>query len=119
MSRPPILVLVMAAAFGGGGWFPFPVSTFVSVLIFCGLGLVLVPHPSRTLRLALLLYGVSAVVIFVVQNPVGGNVARLGVSHDGKYMLFDQANAHTLNAQRPPGDALSIEHGRRALGIAY
>ena len=57
---------------------PFPVSTLVTVLIFCGLGLVLVPHPSRTLRLALLLYGVSAVVLFAVQNPVGGNVARLG-----------------------------------------
>jgi hypothetical protein len=70
--------LVMAAAFGGGGWFPFPVSALVSVLIFSGLGLILVPHPSWTLRLSLLLYGVSAVVIFAVQNPVGGHVARLG-----------------------------------------
>jgi hypothetical protein len=70
--------LLMAVVFGGGGWFPFPGSALVSVLVFCGLGLVLVPHPSRTLRTALLLYGVSAIVIYAVQNPVGGNIARLG-----------------------------------------
>lgn len=70
--------LVMAAGFGGGGWFPFPRSSLLSVLLFCGLGLVLVRRGFRAFRLALLLYAGSALVICTFHNPVGGNVARLG-----------------------------------------
>jgi hypothetical protein len=73
-----VVGLVMAAGFGGGGWFPFPRSSLVSVLIFCGLGLALVRRGYRAFRLALLLYAGAALLICTFHNPVGGNVARLG-----------------------------------------
>ncbi len=70
--------VVVASLLGGGGYFPFPLSALLVVLLFSGGGLVLVRNDYRAVRWGLLLYGLSALVIFAVQNPVGGNITRLG-----------------------------------------
>lgn len=73
-----LLGLAFAFAFGGGGDFPFVWSSLVSILVFVALGLWLCPDHYPTLRRGLWLYGISAVVLFLVPNPVGGNLTRLG-----------------------------------------
>ncbi len=70
--------VVVAWLLGGGGYFPFPLAALLVVLLFSVGGLVLLPGLSRMLRVGLLLYGGSAVLIYLVQNPVGGNMTRLG-----------------------------------------
>jgi hypothetical protein len=59
-----------------GGLFPFPVSTLLISLGAAGLGLLVVPRRHRTVRLALLGYIPVALVLFIVPNPVGGNITR-------------------------------------------
>lgn len=70
--------VVAAWLFGEGGYFPFPLSSLLTVLGFCLAGPLLVRDLAPALRLGLLLYGASSLVIFAVPNPVGGNAARLG-----------------------------------------
>lgn len=70
--------LLVALVFGGGGSFPFPWTSLVTVLVFVAFGLVFAPRTHRTLRLGLAAYAVAAVVLFVIPNPVGGNITRLG-----------------------------------------
>lgn len=70
--------LGVAAVFGGGGNFPFVWSSLVSIIAFVALGLWLCPDRYPTLRRGLWLYGIAAVVLFFIPNPVGGNLTRLG-----------------------------------------
>jgi hypothetical protein len=71
--------LLVALAFGGGGGsFPFPWTSLVTILVFVGFGLVLAPRSHRTVRLGLAAYAGLAVVLFLIPNPVGGNLTRLG-----------------------------------------
>jgi hypothetical protein len=70
--------VVVASLLGGGGYFPFPRSALLVILLFSIGGLVLVRRGPRSVQWGLLLYGASAVFIFAVQNPVGGNETRLG-----------------------------------------
>jgi hypothetical protein len=71
--------LFVSATLDGGGIFPFPLDSLLAVLAFVALGLLLVPRRFAAVRRGLLLYGVAAVLLFAVPNPVGGNVSRLGV----------------------------------------
>jgi hypothetical protein len=73
---------VVAVVVGGaGGPFPYQWQSLVSILVFC---LVLAVAPShvgrsgRALRVFALTYALSALVLFVVPNPIGGNIERLG-----------------------------------------
>lgn len=70
--------LLVALVLGGGGSFPLPWTSLVTVLVFAAFGLIFAPHGHRTLRLGLATYAVAAVVLFLVPNPVGGNITRLG-----------------------------------------
>jgi hypothetical protein len=70
--------VVVASLLGGGGYFPFPRSALLVVLLFSVGGLLLTWRGPRAVQCGLLLYGASALVIFAVQNPVGGNETRLG-----------------------------------------
>jgi hypothetical protein len=71
-------IVVLNVAFPTGGEEPFVFSAFIAVPILAAAVLWLVPPEYRALRIAAVLYGLLAVVLFVVPNAVGGNVTRLG-----------------------------------------
>jgi hypothetical protein len=60
------------------GVFPFPVSTLIAVLLVSAIGLVIVPRESLVIRRALVIYAAIAIPLFIVPNPIGGNLARPG-----------------------------------------
>ena len=70
--------LLVALVLGGGGSFPFPWTSLVTILLFVGFGLRYAPRTHRTLRLGLAVYAAAAIVLFLIPNPVGGNITRLG-----------------------------------------
>lgn len=69
--------LLVALVLGGGGSFPFPWTSLVTILIFVAFGLALAPRSHRTVRIGLAGYAAVAVVLFLIPNPVGGNLTRL------------------------------------------
>ncbi|HEX4015715.1 MAG TPA: hypothetical protein VHX15_03175 [Frankiaceae bacterium] len=60
------------------GTFPFPLSTLIAVLLVAVIGLAIVPRTSVVIRRALWIYALIAVPLFIVPNPIGGNLARPG-----------------------------------------
>jgi hypothetical protein len=60
------------------GTFPFPLSTLIAVLLVAVIGLLIVPRTSVVIRRALVIYAVIAIPLFIVPNPIGGNLARPG-----------------------------------------
>ncbi|HEX4429251.1 MAG TPA: hypothetical protein VHZ96_08290 [Frankiaceae bacterium] len=60
------------------GTFPFPLSTLIAVLLVAVIGLLIVPRSSLVIRRALWIYALIAVPLFIVPNPIGGNLARPG-----------------------------------------
>jgi hypothetical protein len=69
--------LAVAALLGDGGRFPFPWTAFVGQLAIVVIGLIVTPKHQRTVLRALVFYGASCIALFLVPNPVGGNMARL------------------------------------------
>lgn len=71
-------VLVAAVYGGAAGPFPFLGRIMVYVVAFAILAVVLASRPDRWVRVLGLTYGVAAIAVFAIPNPVGGNLARLG-----------------------------------------
>lgn len=70
-------IAVISIAFPDGGRFPFRGAALVALLL-SSLGLWLaVPPRLRVVRIGIVLYALSAVVLFVVPNPMGANAIRL------------------------------------------
>lgn len=125
------LGLASAWVFGEGGYFPFPVESLLTVLLFCVGGLVLVRDLGPSMRWALVLYATSSLTIFAVPNPVGGNAARLGAVAAGPLaalMLGRRGRWLTLGAVAVPllcwqlwpiGTALSRSVGDPSSGSDY
>jgi hypothetical protein len=72
-------IAAMALAFPDSGRFPFrfghaTVTVLASVLI-----VAVAPRRWKTLRVATAIYGLLAVAVFLVPNPLGGNMARLAM----------------------------------------
>jgi hypothetical protein len=84
----PILGIAAAQVFGEGGFFPFPLSELLAILGFCAISLVLAPRAAATERRALALYGAAALALYVVPNPLGGNVIRLGAIFAGPLAAY-------------------------------
>jgi hypothetical protein len=63
---------------GAGGPFPFPWESFVGVVLFGVALLVFAPRGDRALRVFAACYLLVAVIAFLVPNPIGGNMGRLG-----------------------------------------
>jgi hypothetical protein len=70
-------IVVQSLALPRLGPFPFWGPDLAVVVGVCTLGVVALPKPYRALRVGLALYGMAAVAVFVIPNPLGGNVGRL------------------------------------------
>lgn len=70
-------LLVLGTAFPESGRFPFWGSEFIVVMAICGVGLLLVPGHHRVLRVGLVIYSATAILVFFIGNPMGGMVGRL------------------------------------------
>jgi hypothetical protein len=71
---------LLGLVFSAPGPFPFPAPQLIDILVVCGLGLALLPRRDRALRLGLVVYAAAAIVIFLVPNPMGGNMGRLATT---------------------------------------
>jgi hypothetical protein len=81
VTATPIAVLELL--FPQGGRMPFAASTLFGVLVVSALGLWLLPSSERALRLGAALYGLAGVALFVVPQPMGANLGRLGTAIGG------------------------------------
>jgi len=75
-AAAPLAISVLA--FHESGSYHFPVQQLVTVFACTALGWCVVPKRMRALRAGLVIYSLTAVALFVVPNPVGGNLVRLG-----------------------------------------
>ena len=73
-----IPMLALNLAFPVGGEEPFVFSAFIAIPLLAVVGLWLVPTEQRALRIGVALYALLALAVFVIPNPLGGNVTRLG-----------------------------------------
>jgi hypothetical protein len=71
----PVLALGLG---GAAGPFPMPWLLFTATLAFCVLTALLAPRGHRGLRVLACCYLVATVLVFIIPNPIGGNLARLG-----------------------------------------
>ena len=81
-------IAVLNLAFPTGGFEPFVFSAFVAIPLLAGLALWLVPREHRAVRIGASLYALLAVALFVIDNPVGGNVTRLGALFAGPVLAL-------------------------------
>jgi hypothetical protein len=70
-------------AFPQGGTFPFAATTFAGVLAVSILGVWLLPKEEKGLRIGAALYGVAGLILFIVPQPMGANLGRLGTAVAG------------------------------------
>ena len=73
-----IPMLVLNLAFPVGGEEPFVFSAFIALPLLALAVLWLVPAEYRAIRIGAVLYALLALAVFVIPNPLGGNVTRLG-----------------------------------------
>jgi hypothetical protein len=93
-------ILALALAFPVEGVEPFVASAFWAIPAFCVLALVVLPAGERALRRGVVIYGLLAIALFAIDNPVGGNMTRLGALFAGPVM------AAALAGRRPVALAL-------------
>ncbi|MDQ1427034.1 MAG: hypothetical protein QOK39_510, partial [Acidimicrobiaceae bacterium] len=74
---------VLELLFPQGGRMPFAATTLLGVLVVSVLGLWLLPGTERTLRIGAGLYGLAGVALFLVPQPMGANLGRLGTAVAG------------------------------------
>ncbi len=76
-------VAALGLLFPQSGRMPFAATTLFGVLVVSALGLWLLPASERTLRLGAALYGLAGLTLFVVPQPMGANLGRLGTAIGG------------------------------------
>jgi len=80
------LTLVPNLLFPGSGQFPFALSSFVAIPLWCGSALYVtrgLREEERQLRWAIAGYLIASAAIWLAPNPVGGNAVRLGALFGG------------------------------------
>ena len=88
-------LLVLRIVFPSTGPFPFLGIDLALIVAICAIGFVWLPAKHRALRVGLVLYGLTAIAVFCVPNPIGGNLVRLTVS-------FGPALARRARVALPP-----------------
>ena len=76
-------IAVLGVAFPEGGRFPFRFGHFVTTMCACAVIAVIAPRSWTGVRAGSLLYAAIAIAVFVVPNPLGGNLARLAMFFGG------------------------------------
>ena len=71
---------VLSLAFPDTGHQTFDAITLWPILVYSAALVVLAPRSERALRVGAVLYAVAAVASFVVDTPMGSNIARLGTT---------------------------------------
>ncbi len=84
-------IAALSLAFPAGGDEPFTFTAFIPVPLFALVALLLVPPEERALRWGVAVYALASIVAFVVANPVGGNLARLGALAAGPVLALGLA----------------------------
>jgi len=90
--------LAVTLVAGDGGVFPFPWGGFVGQLAIVAIGLTVAPRHERIVRRTLWIYGASCIALFLVPNPVGGNIARLAGIMIGPAAALVLLRAHRVRA---------------------
>ncbi|HSF01521.1 MAG TPA: hypothetical protein VLA62_00830 [Solirubrobacterales bacterium] len=86
----------LSLAFPTGGAEPFVFSAFVGVPLLAAGALFLLPTSERELRWGVAVYTIAATAAFVLANPVGGNMARLGALAGGPVLALALAGRRPL-----------------------
>jgi hypothetical protein len=71
-------MLISLVTGGSGGRFPFPLVNLLGVVLFAILTLAIAPRSSSLIRRFAVIYGTVSIALFLVPNPVGSNIDRLG-----------------------------------------
>jgi hypothetical protein len=69
---------LLAVAFPEGGSEPFGFPTMFPVLVLVAVAFLTAPRTAVTLRAGLVIYALSTLVVYLVDSPIGSNIARLG-----------------------------------------
>ncbi len=86
----------LSLAFPTGGEEPFVFSAFIGVPLLAAGALFLLPPSERELRWGVAVYAIAATAAFVLANPVGGNMARLGALAGGPVLALVLAGRRPL-----------------------
>lgn len=81
-------IAALNLAFPNEGYEPFVFSAFIAVPLLAAVMLWLVPEQHRALRIGAVLYTLLALALFVIDNPLGGNVTRLGALFAGPVLAL-------------------------------
>jgi hypothetical protein len=98
-------ILIPNAVFPGAGQFPFALSSYLAIPLWCGGALYVtrgLGREERQLRWALAGYVAAATLLWLVPNPLGGNAVRLGALFGGPVL------AAVVLAHRPRLDRFSV-----------
>ena len=90
-------LLIMAVLFPSSGPFPLLGIDLVYIVAVCAIGFAWLPANQKGLRAGLVLYGLTAIVVFCVPNPIGGNLMRLTGSF-GPALLVTLASLYRRRA---------------------
>jgi hypothetical protein len=99
------LILLSNLAFPEAGQFPFALTSYMAVPLWCAGALFVtrgLREEERQLRRVLLAYVLAATVLWLVPNPMGGNAVRLGALFGGPVL------AAVVLARRPPMAGFSV-----------
>jgi hypothetical protein len=89
-------IAALSLAFPTGGDEPFVFTAFIGIPLFAVAALLLLPPEERALRWGVGVYALVSLVAFVVANPVGGNMARLGALAAGPVLALGLAGRRPL-----------------------
>jgi hypothetical protein len=92
------LVVIPNLAFPEPGQFPFSLSSFIAIPLWCGSALYVtrgLGREERQLRWVIGAYMIASIAIWLTPNPMGGNAVRLGALFGGPVL------AAVVLARRP------------------
>jgi hypothetical protein len=90
-------LVVLRIMFPSTGPFPFLGIDLALIIAICTIAFLWLPKSQRALRTGVVLYALTAIGVFCVPNPIGGNIIRLTVSF-GPALLVALASLYRRRA---------------------